>query len=139
MEFLKFSLSGFDDFLLYFGLSIGFVVLYLAIYVRATPYREFALIRAGNAAAAASLSGSLIGFVLPLASAVVHSVNPWDMALWAAIALAVQVIVYLGVRLVLPDVVVRHIPEGKVSAGVLLGAVSLAAGILNAACMTPPA
>jgi putative membrane protein len=56
MDFLQFSLSGFDDFLLYFGLSLGFVVLYLAIYVRATPYREFALIRAGNAAAAASLS-----------------------------------------------------------------------------------
>ena len=101
MEFLKFSLSGFDDFLVYFGLSIG--------------------------------------FVLPLASAVVHSVNPWDMALWAAIALAVQIVVYLVVRLLLPDVVARHIPEGKVSAGVLLGAVSLAAGILNAACMTPPA
>jgi len=135
MDFLKFSLSGFDDFLLYFGLSIGFVVLYLAIYVRATPYREFALIRAGNTAAAASLSGSLIGFVLPLASAVVHSVNPWDMALWAAIALAVQIVVYLVVRLLVPDVV-RHIPEGKVGAGVFLGVVSLAAGILNAACMT---
>jgi|SRR6476646_8036147 putative membrane protein len=135
MDFLKFSLSGFDDFLLYFGLSIGFVVLYLAIYVRATPYREFALIRAGNTAAAASLSGSLIGFVLPLASAVVHSVNPWDMALWAAIALAVQIVVYLVVRLLVPDVV-RHIPEGKVGAGVFLGVASLAAGILNAACMT---
>jgi len=135
MDFLKFSLSGFDDFLLYFGLSIGFVVLYLAIYVRATPYREFALIRAGNTAAAASLSGSLIGFVLPLASAVVHSVNPWDMALWAAIALVVQIVVYLVVRLLVPDVV-RHIPEGKVGAGVFLGVVSLAAGILNAASMT---
>jgi putative membrane protein len=135
MDFLKFSLSGFDDFLLYFALSIGFVVLYLAIYVRATPYREFALIRAGNAAAAASLSGSLMGFVLPLASAVVHSVNPWDMALWAAIALAVQIVLYLVVRLLVPDVV-RHIPEGKVGAGVFLGVASLAAGILNAACMT---
>jgi putative membrane protein len=135
MDFLQFSLSGLDDFLLYFGLSLGFVVLYLAIYVRATPYREFALIRAGNAAAAASLSGSLIGFVLPLASAVVHSVNPWDMALWAAIALAVQIVVYLVVRLLVPDVV-RHIPEGKVGAGVFLGVASLAAGILTAACMT---
>jgi len=136
MDFLKFSLSGFDDFLLYFGLSIAFVVLFLAIYVRATPYREFALIRAGNPAAAASLSGSLIGFVLPLASAVIHSVNPWDMALWAAIALVVQILVYVVVRLLVSDVVARHIPEGKVGAGVFLGVVSLAAGILNAACMT---
>jgi len=135
MEFIRFSLSGFDDFLLYFALSIVFVALHLAVYVHVTPYREFGLIRAGNPAAAASLSGSLLGFVLPLASAVVHSVNPWDMALWAAIALAVQIVVYLAVRLVVPDVT-RHIPEGKVAAGVFLGVVSLAAGILNAACMT---
>ena len=135
MEFIKISLAGFDDFLLYFLLSIVFVVLYLAIYVRATPYREFALIRAGNPAAAASLSGSLLGFVLPLASAVVNSVNPWDMALWAAIALVVQLIVYVAVRFMVPDVA-RHIPEGKVGAGVFLGVVSLAAGILNAASMT---
>jgi putative membrane protein len=135
MEFIKFSLSGFDDFLVYFGLSIAFVAVYLAIYVRATPYPEIGLIRAGNPAAAASLSGSLLGFVLPLASAVIHSVNAWDMALWAAIALAVQIVVYLVVRLIVPDVT-RHIPEGKVGAGVFLGVASLAAGILNAACMT---
>ena len=135
MEFLKFSLSGFDDFLLYFGLSILFVALYLAVYVRITPYREIALIREGNAAAAASLSGSLLGFVLPLASAVLNSVNPWDMALWAAIALVVQLIVYLAVRVLLPEVG-RHIADGKVASGVFLGALSLAAGILNAASLT---
>ena len=135
MEFLKFSLAGFDDFLVYFGLSVLFVALFLAIYVHVTPYREFALIRQGNAAAAASLSGSLLGFVLPLASTVVHSVNLWDMALWAAIALAVQILVYLAVRGMLPDLI-RHIPEGKAGSGVFLGAASLAAGILNAACLT---
>jgi putative membrane protein len=135
MEFIKFSLSGFDEFLGYFGLSIAFVAVYLAIYVRATPYPEIGLIRAGNPAAAASLSGSLLGFVLPLASAVIHSVNAWDMALWAAIALAVQIVVYLVVRAIVPDIT-RHIPEGKVGAGVFLGVASLAAGILNAACMT---
>ena len=135
MEFIRFSLSGFDDFLLYFALSILFVALYLAIYVHVTPYREFTLIRAGNPAAAASLAGSLLGFVLPLASAVVHSVNAWDMALWAAIGLAVQIVAYLVVRLIVPDVA-RHIPEGKVASGVFLGVASLAAGVLNAACMT---
>jgi len=135
MEFLKFSLAGLDDFLAYFGLSLVFVAVYLAIYVQVTPYREFKLIREGNAAAAASLSGSLVGFTLPLSSAVIHSVNALDMALWAAIALVVQILVYVAIRLLMPDVV-RSIPEGKVGAGVFLGAVSLAAGILNAACMT---
>lgn len=135
MEFVKFSLEGFGAFLLHFVLSIVFVLVYLGVYVHVTPYREFALIRQGSAAAAASLSGSLLGFVLPLASAVIHSVNPWDMAIWAVVAIVVQIVVYLVVRLLLPGIV-RHIPEGRVGAGVFLGAVSLAAGILNAACMT---
>ncbi len=135
MEFIKLSLSGFDEFLAYFGLSLGFVAAFLAIYVRITPYREIALIRSGNTAAAVSLSGSLIGFVLPLASAIVHSVNAWDMALWAAIALVVQLLVYFAVRVLVPDVG-RQIPDGKIAAGIFLGATSVAAGIINAACMT---
>lgn len=135
MDFLVFSLSGFDDFLLYFGLSVVFVAVFLAIYTLVTPYSEIKLIREGNAAAAASISGALIGYVLPLASAVTHSVNPWDMMLWAAIALVVQLVVFIAVRLFLPDLT-RQITDAKVAAGVFLGAVSLAAGILNAACMT---
>lgn len=135
MDFLKFSLSGLDDFLVYFALSTIYVALFLAIYVRITPYREFALIREGNGAAAASLLGSLLGFVLPLASTVVHSVNLLDMAIWAAIALVVQIVVFLVMRALMPQLV-RHIAEGKAGSGVFLGGASLAAGILNAACLT---
>ncbi len=135
MEFLKLSLQGLDEFLAYFGLCIVFVALFLAIYVRVTPYREIRLIREGNSAAAASLSGSLIGFVLPLASAVEHSVNPYDLAIWATIALVVQLLVYAATRLVLPDIG-RDIPAGKVASGVFLGAMSAGAGILSAASMS---
>jgi len=135
MEFLKLSLQGLDEFLVYFGLSVVFVALFLAIYVRITPYREIALIRAGNDAAAASLSGALIGFVLPLSAAVEHSVNPYDLAIWASIALVVQLLVYASVKMVLPEIG-RHIPEGKTASGIFLGAISLAAGILNAASMS---
>ena len=135
MDFLAFSLSGFDDFLLYFGLSIAFVAIFLWIYLWITPYHEIQLIREGNVAAAASLSGTLIGYTLPLASAVIHSVNPWDMMLWAAIALVVQILVFIAVRLMVRDIA-RQITEGKVATGIFLGALSLGAGILNAACMT---
>ena len=135
MDFLKLSLQGLDEFLVYFVMCIGFVAVFLAIYVRITPYREIALIRQGNCAAAASLSGTLIGFVLPLAAAVEHSVNPYDMTIWATIALVVQLLVYLTTRMVLPDIG-RDIPEGKVASGVFLGAMSASAGILNAASMS---
>ncbi len=135
MEFLKLSLQGLDEFLVYFSMCIGFVVLFLFIYVHITPYREITLIRQGNSAAAASLSGTLIGFVLPLAAAVEHSVNPYDLTIWATIALAVQLLVYLATRVVLPDIG-RDIPAGKVASGVFLGALSAGAGLLNAASMS---
>ena len=135
MEFLKFSLSGFDDFLVYFGLAILFVAAFLWVYMLVTPYNELQLIRAGNAAAAWSLGFTLLGFSLPLASAIIHSVNPWDMMLWAMIALVVQIVVFVVVRLLVPDVT-RRIEEGQVATGAFLGMLSLAAGVLNAASMT---
>jgi putative membrane protein len=135
MDFVIVSLGGLDEFLVYFALSLVFVAIFLALYVRITPYREFALIREGNAAAAASLSGSLIGFVFPLASAVTNAVNAWDMAIWAAVALAVQLLAYFVVRMLLPQLR-QDIGKGRVASGVFLAAASISAGILNAACMT---
>lgn len=135
MDFVKFSLSGFDEFLVYAGLAVAFVYVFMILYMWITPYRELELIKQGNVAAALSLSGAVLGFSVPLASAIVHSVHPWDMMLWAAIALAVQLVVYVAVRFTLLNVS-RRIPEGQVAAGIVLAAISLAAGILNAACMS---
>lgn len=129
------SLAGLPSFLLYFATAIGLLLLFLLAYIFITPYREIALIREGNAAAAASLSGALLGFVLPLASAIAHSVSLPDMAIWGLIALVIQLLVYLAARLLLPDLA-RDIPAGKVATGVFLGALSLAIGVVNAACMT---
>ena len=129
------SFGGFDDFLLYLAISGVLLAMFVAIYVRITPYRELALIRENNMAAAFSLSGAIMGMVVPLANAVEYSVNPVDMAIWGFIALAVQLIVFVIARVSLPNIVV-DIPAGKQASGLFLGAISVAAGILNAACMT---
>ncbi len=135
MDFIKFSLAGFDEFLVYAGLAVAFVYAYLIVYMWITPYNELKLIKEGNVAAALSLSGALLGFTLPLAASIINAVHPWDMMLWALIAAAVQLLVYAAVRYTLLNVSHR-IPEGQIATGVVLGAVSLSAGILNAACMT---
>jgi len=129
------SFAGFDDFLVYLAVSLAYFAAYLAVYVRITPYPELELIRRGNVAAACSLSGSLVGFAVPLASAVAHSVNLIDMALWALVAMAVQVAAYVAVKLMIPEIA-RDIVDGKIAQGIFLGALSLAVGLLNAACMT---
>lgn len=129
------SFGGFDDFLLYLAISGVLLAIFVAIYVHITPYHEVALIREGNMAASFSLSGTLIGMVIPLANAVEYSVNPVDMAIWGFIALAIQLIMFMIARIALPTIAL-DIPAGKQSAGFFLGAISIAAGILNAACMT---
>ena len=55
--------------------------------------------------------------------------------LWALIAAIVQLLVYVAVRYSLLNVS-RRIPEGQVATGIVLGTISMAAGLLNAACMT---
>jgi putative membrane protein len=76
----------------------------------------------------------MLGFALPLASAIAHSVVVEEMLMWGAIALLVQLLVYAAARRMLPDLAHR-IPEGSVAHGIFLGALSLAGGLLNAACM----
>jgi putative membrane protein len=111
------------------------LALFVAIYIRITPYREVTLIREGNVAAAASLAGAMLGFVIPLAHSVAQSANLVDMALWGLIALVVQLLVYFAVTRVLPGIS-SDIPAGKTAPGIFLGSLSLATGILNSACMT---
>ena len=135
MDILHTSIRGFPAFLLYFGASLALLALFIAIYIRITPYREITLIRQGNAAAAASLSGATLGFVVPLAHSIAQSANLADMALWGMIALVVQLLVYFAVTRVMPGIT-SDIPAGKTGPGLFLGALSLATGILNSACMT---
>lgn len=135
MDFVKFSLAGFDEFLIYAGLAVAFIYVYMICYLWITPYNELKLIKDGNIAAAISLSGSVLGFTFPLAASIFQSAHPWDMMLWALIAGLVQLLVYVAVRYTLLNVT-RRIKEGQVATGIVLGAVSISAGILNAACMT---
>ena len=129
------SFAGFDDFLVYLSIAAALLAVFVAIYVRITPYREIALIRDGNAAAAFSLSGTIIGMVLPLSSAVQNSVNLIDLGVGCTIALVVQLVVFMVARIALPNIV-QDIPAGKQASGIFLGAISIAAGLLNAAAMS---
>lgn len=129
------SIAGLPNFLLYFSVAVALVALYLFIYSLATAHNEFALIRQNVVSAALALGLSLIGFALPLSSAVVHATNIIDCVVWGLVALIVQVLVYWLTRLVVPNLSQR-IAAGELAAALFLGTASLAAGIINAASMT---
>lgn len=129
------SLQGLPAFFSYFVLSAGLTLLYVLIYTRLTPQREFVLIRLNNNAAATALGGSLLGFALPLHAAITNAISLLDCALWGLVALAIQVLTFLLLRLVLSGLPDR-IARGEQAAGTFVAAVSIVVGLLNAASMT---
>lgn len=123
------------DFALYFVCALILLMLFLIVYTRLTPQHEWRLIKEGNAAAAISLSGAMIGFAIPLASAIMNSQSLVDALVWGVTALVLQWGAFAAARVLLP-----HLPEritkGENAAGIAAAGISVSVGILNAACMT---
>ena len=128
------SLAGLPAFLVYFCTAIVAVVAYLFVYTHVTPHNELELIRNNNSAAAIALGLSLLGFSLPLISAIAQSANVWDCMIWSAIALIVQIVVFFILRIPVPNLPQR-IADGELAPAIWLGLASLAFGAINAACM----
>lgn len=129
------SLAGLPAFALYFIVSVALCIVFLIAYIRISPHEEFELIARGNASAAAALGMSLVGFALPLASAIYHSADIIDCVVWGVVGLIVQVGAFLMARIGQPDLSNR-IARDEMAAALWLGFLSLAAGILSAACMS---
>jgi putative membrane protein len=128
--------AGALNFALAFLAAGGFTLIFKALYRWITPHDEGALIRAGNPAAAVALGGALVGYVLPLASALAHTASLPEFVAWAILAGVIQIATFWIVRRVaMPDVSAR-IERGDMAAALYLLSISIAVGILNAACMT---
>lgn len=129
------SLSGLPPFFAYLAVAIIITLLFVRIYTWLTPHDEFALIRANNSAASLAFGGALIGFALPLSSAIAHSLSLLDCAIWGLVALFVQVMTFIALRVTLKQLPER-IQQGEVAAGIFAAATAIAVGLINAACMT---
>jgi putative membrane protein len=127
---------GLPAFLTYFAIAIALLLLFGFTYTRLTAHDEFALIRQGKSAAAVALGGSLVAFVLPLCSAIVHSVSLVDFVIWGLIALVIQIATFFAVRMLVPNLSQR-ISNDEMAAGLFVALTSIAVGAINAACMTP--
>lgn len=129
------SLNGIPPFLAYFAVAIVLVLVFVRIYTWVTPHDELALIKANNAAAALAFGGALIGFALPLSSAITHSLSLLDCAVWGALALIVQVLTFVVLRIVVKQLPER-INQGEIATGIFVATTAIAVGLINAACMS---
>ncbi len=127
-------LAGFPSFLAYFLVAAAMLAVFSFLYARLTPDHEWTLVKQGNSAAATAFGGAIIGFVLPLHSAISHSVSLLDCVLWSIVALGVQIGAYYTLRLAIRDMPTR-IANGEMATAILAAAFFIGAGLLNAASM----
>jgi putative membrane protein len=135
MERVQGLFSGSGAFALAFLVSLALLALFVTLYSLMTVHREMTLIRAGNKAAALSLGGAIVGFVIPMGKAVSQSASLVDLLVWAAIAFVAQALAYVLATALMPHLR-RAIADDHVASGILLAALAVAIGILNAASMT---
>ncbi len=135
MDAVTTYLAGLPQFFAYFLSALALTFLYAFIYSKLTPHKEWALIKENVPAAAIAFSGSMLGFVIALASAMANSINLLDCWLWGLVALIVQLGTFFCVRLFMPRISER-LTNNELAAGIWLAATSLCTGILNAASLT---
>lgn len=118
------------NFLAYFGTGLFMLIVYMAVYEKLTPYREWTEIKEGNLAAALAFGGSLIGFVLPLMSAIFFTHSLVEMVKWGVITGVVQLLTFeIAHRLRGFGECVKN---RNVAGGMFLALLSVAVGLLNA-------
>ena len=137
---MHFDVNGFlvgaGNFVLAFGLACLFLAVFKRVYQWSTPYDEARLIGEGNVAASVALGGAIIGFALPLASALTQTANPLEFAGWALLAGVIQIIASMVVRRFVVRDMAARIESGNVASAAYLAATAVGVGLLNAASMT---
>ena len=136
------------NFLEYLGVTIPLMLFAVMLFTYTTPYKEFQIMALGDdledpkkvaaaKAVAFDLGGKVLGVAIVLASAIYHSVDLLDMAVWTLTGTIFLIIVYWLFELLTPTIKVRReIPNGNVAVGIFSFCLSLATGILMASLIS---
>ncbi len=128
---------GLISFAAYFAGALAFCAAYCVGYIWLTPHREFDLIvREHNASAALAFGGSLVGFAIALAGAIHNAGSAMEFVVWGCVAFVTQVLAYQLARLAHPGLS-HAIEQNALASALWVAAVSVSAGVISAACMSP--
>lgn len=131
--------ESFLAFLAFFISALILVVIFLYLYALVTPYDDYELIfKKNNTAASLGFGGAIVGFSIPLYSALVNSVSYVDFLIWAAVAMLIQLLFALLVTRLLSGKYAfeKEIENGVIPVGILKAFISISIGLLNAGAMS---
>ena len=126
--------TGFPITLLHVGVTLALLIAATGVYIMLTPHKEIALIREGNAAAAVSLVGVLLGLAIPLAVSLKASTGLVELAIWGVATVAVQLLISRVVDLVL-HALPKRIQDGEIAAATVLAGAKIATALVLGAAV----
>lgn len=122
----------------YLGVAIVLLVIGILLFMLSTPkINEMRLIAEKNVSAALLLGGKVVGLAVVLGAAAEYSVSLIDMAIWGAIGIVSQIIVFVLAEVVTIRFSISNaIKEDNRAVGVMLFSLSLAIGWIVAKCLS---
>ena len=127
--------TGFPVTLLHFAVTLTILIAGAAAYIMLTPHKEITLIRQGNASAAVSLGGVLVGLAIPLAVSLKASTTLIELALWGVAVTLVQLLIFRLVDLILHGLP-RRIQDDEMAAAAMLVGAKIATALILAAAVS---
>ncbi|WP_026573140.1 DUF350 domain-containing protein [Bacillus sp. UNC438CL73TsuS30] len=125
------------SFLSYLAVSLLLLLVGLFLMEITTKVKEFSLMAKGNKAASYVLGGRLLGLAIVLYSTVANSISLTDMALWGAVGILAQIIVFYLAEWLTPRFnVTQSIEEDNQAVGLFLMFLSVSIGLVIAGCLT---
>ncbi|MEG0384842.1 MAG: DUF350 domain-containing protein [Solibacillus sp.] len=126
------------NFLSYLGVSMSLLVFGMLLFTLSTPkIKEFQLIAQKNVSAAMLLGGKVMGLAIVLGAAAEYSISLVDMAIWGAIGIVAQVVVFFIAELItIRFSIQKAIEEDNRAVGTILLSLSLAVGWIVAKCLS---
>jgi putative membrane protein len=122
------------NFSLYMIVALALLAVFMLVYERFTPYREIQEIREGNTAAAIAFVGAILGFTFPLVSVIFYTHSIFEMAFWALITGAVQMVLFFILQRSMG--IAEGIKARNVASGTLLAGLAVSIGLINAICIS---
>ncbi|MCV0414743.1 MAG: hypothetical protein DI552_10185 [Brevundimonas sp.] len=127
--------SGFPVMVMHLVVTLLLLAAGATVYALMTPWKEVALIRDGNPAAALAFAGVLLGLAIPLAVSLSVSTSVRDIAIWGVATLVLQLLCFRVVDLLLTGLPQR-IKDGQMSAAIVLVGAKLATAVVLSAALT---
>lgn len=126
------------NFAAYLGVAFVLLIVGVVLFTISTPkLKEFRLIAEKNVTAALSLGGKIVGLAIVLGAAAEYSVYLLDMALWGAIGILSQIIVFFLAEIItIRFSIHKAIEEDNRAVGTMLLSLSLAVGWIVAKCLS---